>query len=219
MSYYSSKIVTPPSTEPVTLDEAKAHLRIEVAADDSLITDMIKAARELVEKETNLALITQTWGLYMDSWGTQNQSYAGYIETEHWSGLSGYSATPYKQKGIELPKSPIISIDSIKIYADDNSFTTFDSANYYLSNEFPAQVYLKNNVSPPAGTRVKDSIVIQYQAGYGNAGAVPFSLKIAIKQIVAGWYENREAFVVGTISEELPLSVKRILSKFRTLRI
>lgn len=213
----ASKIITAPATEPVTVNEAKAHLRVEVSDDDSLITDMIKAARELVEQETNLALITQIWGLYLDRW-TEVQSYVDAVDTRHWSGLSAYSATPYQQKGIELPKSPIISIDSIKLYADDDTFTTWDSSNYFLSHEIPATVYLRNGVADPTATRTKEGIVIQYQAGYGNATAVPYALKLAIKQILSSWYEKREDISEMTL-DHVPNSVQRILSKFRTLRI
>jgi uncharacterized phage protein (predicted DNA packaging) len=37
-------------TEPVTLDEAKLHLRVDDTSDDTLITTLITAAREHVEK-------------------------------------------------------------------------------------------------------------------------------------------------------------------------
>ena len=38
-------VVTPPDTEPLTLAEAKLHLRVTDTADDDLITDCIAAAR------------------------------------------------------------------------------------------------------------------------------------------------------------------------------
>ena len=60
--------IAAPVAEPVTLSEAKAHLRVSDTAEDTLITGLIKAAREEVEETTGLALITQDWRLYLDCW-------------------------------------------------------------------------------------------------------------------------------------------------------
>ena len=57
MSY---KVTIQPTEEPLTLTEAKAHLKVEVTADDTLITALIQAAREEAEQYLNLKLITQT---------------------------------------------------------------------------------------------------------------------------------------------------------------
>lgn len=57
-----------PAVEPITLSEAKAHLRVTDTVEDALISNLIKAAREEVEQATGLALITQEWRLYLDSW-------------------------------------------------------------------------------------------------------------------------------------------------------
>lgn len=54
------KTITPPVTEPVTLAEAKAHLRIDYADEDALITALITVAREQAEALTGLALLTRT---------------------------------------------------------------------------------------------------------------------------------------------------------------
>lgn len=51
------------ATEPVSLDEAKAHLSVIHDADDALIGGYISAARETVERHTGLALVSAayTW--------------------------------------------------------------------------------------------------------------------------------------------------------------
>ena len=50
------RVVTAATAEPVTLVEAKAHLRVTHSADDALITRLLTAAREWVEAETGVAL-------------------------------------------------------------------------------------------------------------------------------------------------------------------
>lgn len=53
--------VTPATVEPVTLEEAKAHLRVDHDADDGLISSLITAAREAVERFTGRALAAATY--------------------------------------------------------------------------------------------------------------------------------------------------------------
>lgn len=59
--------ITPPAIEPVTLEEAKQHLRIDGNEEDSLIAALITAARQKAEDYTRRAFITQTWELALDS--------------------------------------------------------------------------------------------------------------------------------------------------------
>lgn len=50
--------------EPVTLEEAKLHARVDIDDDNLLITSMIKAARQHAERKTGRVLRASTW-----SWG------------------------------------------------------------------------------------------------------------------------------------------------------
>ena len=61
------RLIAPPQTEPVTLMEAKAHLRIDGSEEDELLSALITAAREMAEEYTRRAFITQTWELALDS--------------------------------------------------------------------------------------------------------------------------------------------------------
>jgi len=55
-----------PALEPVSLTEAKLHLRIDTTAEDVLISSLIKAARQYCENYQRRAYITQTWELWLD---------------------------------------------------------------------------------------------------------------------------------------------------------
>jgi len=59
---------TPPAAEPVTLADAKAHLKVDSTDDDALIASLITAARARAEWHTGRALVTQSWTLWLDAW-------------------------------------------------------------------------------------------------------------------------------------------------------
>lgn len=61
------RLVTPPAIEPITLEEAKLHLRVDGTEENSLISALITAARQKAEEYTRRAFITQTWELALDS--------------------------------------------------------------------------------------------------------------------------------------------------------
>jgi uncharacterized phiE125 gp8 family phage protein len=48
------------TTEPVTLAEAKTHVRVDTDADDALLTGLIMAGREVIESLTGRLLITRS---------------------------------------------------------------------------------------------------------------------------------------------------------------
>ena len=64
----SSILLTAPAVEPLSLDEAKAFLRVEHDDDDALIAALAAGSRIHVETQTRRALITQDWRLSFDVW-------------------------------------------------------------------------------------------------------------------------------------------------------
>ena len=57
------RLVQPPAKEPVSLEEAKNHLRVDLSDDDTLIHSLIVSARQMAENYARRAFITQTWEL------------------------------------------------------------------------------------------------------------------------------------------------------------
>lgn len=55
------RVITEPTSEPVTLEEAKAHLRVDTTDHDSEIEALIASARQYIELTCNRALMPQEW--------------------------------------------------------------------------------------------------------------------------------------------------------------
>jgi len=94
-----------PTTEPITLVEAKAFLRVLGSDDDALITTMIAQATKHVENVVNRQLIRATYELYTDGFITK------------------------------LPKNPIQSIEKIEYMDENEVYQLLDASLYYLYEE------------------------------------------------------------------------------------
>ena len=55
--------IAAPATEPLSVSEVKIYLRLDTATEDTLIGDLIKAARSVAEEHLRRSLITQSWRL------------------------------------------------------------------------------------------------------------------------------------------------------------
>lgn len=178
-----------PAEEPVSLVEAKAQARVEVADDDTLIGGLITAARELVEEQTWRALVTQRWDLFLDAWPATDT--------------------------VELPRPPLRSVVEVEYTDQAGVATVWASSNYVVDAvSEPGRLRLKASASWPNVTlREVNGLRIRFEAGYGAATATPKIYKQAILLTVGHWYENREAIIVsGAIPKEIPLGVQRLLN-------
>ncbi len=159
------KLKAAPAAEPVTLTEARNHLKVDSADDNVLITALITTARQLAEKETKRAFITQTWEMILDTAGSE----------------------------IEIPKPPLQSVISIKVIDDAGNESEVDSTYYDVdpSEGSPGRVKLKAGCTWPIH-RGFASFIIEFKAGYGDtADKVPETLRAAVLQIVGHLYDNR----------------------------
>lgn len=193
---WSISVTVAPASEPVTLTEAKLHLRVEtsVTTEDNWITASIQAAREVVETVTNRALISQTVVLKLQRFP---------------SGIP-----------IWLPRPPLISISSVA-YIDANgtsqpwaATTGYDLAQPSGPKATYARIYPAYGTQYPQTRDQMEAVTITYLAGYANAAAVPQGIKNAMLLLIGHWYANREAVNVGNITTELPLGVASLLGPF-----
>jgi uncharacterized phiE125 gp8 family phage protein len=161
------RLATAPTTEPIDIDEAKEHLRVDHNADDALIDGLIGSARVGCEQIARRAFLPQTWDLILDAWPTGNV--------------------------IELPYPPLQSVSAITYVDSDEQSHTLSTADYGVdADSEPGRVYLKYGKSWPGGTlRPLAAIKVRFVAGYADADAVPWNYKVAIKLTLSAYYENR----------------------------
>lgn len=182
----SMTLITPPAAEPVSLDEAKAHMRIDIDDDDALVAAMVTAARQWCESFRRQSFVTQTWALTVDAWPDED--------------------------GFALRHSPIQSVTSV-VYVDDaGDSATVDAADYVVDAlGEPGRVVLAASASWPSATlRVINGVTVTYVTGYGDADAVPVVIKQAILLLAAHLYENREQST-DVLLREIPFGVKALL--------
>ena len=186
------RLITAASALAVSLDEAKAHLRVTEIAEDGLIESMLWAAQDMAEQVTGRALMTQTWEMTVDDWY--------YI--------------------IELTRPPVQSITSVT-YTDDAGVVQTLAADQYtlINDDFGfSRIVQAYGATWPENRGDSESIRVTFVAGYANAAAVPQAIKAWIKLQVSAMYENREAEAYSSraVSTTVKMSfVDRLLDKYR----
>lgn len=199
----SVKIITPPAIEPVSVDEAKRHLRVDWPDDDGDIAEYISSARQWLERKLNRAFITQTLRATFDLPNMQSAY-----------GIVGGIVGKAPRLAFDLPYSPLLSVTTVEMETDVEVWTTLTLDNppgvvgdYRVdSDSEPARVWLHASSLfitfsswDWIGVHIP-RIRITYTAGYGaTASTVPSPIRNAIKRATAHLYENREA--AGTIPE------------------
>jgi len=193
---------TAPVNEPISLTQTKLYLRIEPTdvAEDTLLNSLISAARAWVETDTDRALITQTWYLY----------------------LSFFPLVDY----IELPFGTLQSIIAVKYTDSNNNVHTISASDYTVDTKsYVPKIQLNYGVSWPTATfSANNPIEIEAEVGYGlNPSDVPEPLQAACLQLVSHWYENRHIMAdkiqrVPSASH-IPMVVPALIAQYKYHRI
>lgn len=213
----SRTLVTPPALEPITLDDAKTHVRADLSstAEDGLLTVLIAAARGWAEGYTNRALITQTWRETFDRFPSACLT-APWRETPHWP----YRHADHHFDGVtlRLGLAPVLSLSSVKYIAADGTSITLASDQYVTDlSALPAKLTPAYGVTWPTTRDQPNAVTVEYVAGYGPAALdVPAAIRAAILLMLGDLYANRERQIVGTITTENPAAAA-LLGPYRVL--
>jgi len=197
VQYRSLTRQTPPAVEPVTVAEAKAHLRVDVSDDDTYIGTLITAAREWCEQYLDRTLVNTQWVMRFDSFppdGTQD---------------------------IELPRPPMslagtTTAVSLTFTSETGGTQAYSTASFRVDrNSTPGAVKTLYGQTWPPHLMDDNAVSVTWWAGYGSAGSsVPAAIRHAILMLVGILYEKRAAAESGSLNE-VPFGVKSLLDSQR----
>jgi len=183
------KVVTPATSNPLTLTETKTHLKVDTTADDTFITNLIRSATSSAQEYTNRFFIATTIQQYGDKWEDISN----------------------------LFKSPVASVTVIKYVDPSGSLQTLSTDVYFVDDvNKPARIGLKPNQSFPEIIDRLNAIYVEYVVGIAaGPDEVDEGIRQALLLTIGNWYQNRQAVVTGTIATELPMNAKFLLDQYK----
>ncbi|TFF20558.1 hypothetical protein E3C22_16765 [Jiella endophytica] len=177
------------AAEPLSLAEAKAWARIERDDEDALIAELIRAAREAIERETGLALSSRSFQLVLD---------------------------PAPRDGwVEATRHPLVSIDGVTAYDAAGNPVVFAADQAIAERPRGGEGF---RLSAAVIEQAANGIEIELSAGFGDADR-PADLMLALKVIVAASYEARALVEPGMQPALRPALAERLIAPYRRVRL
>jgi hypothetical protein len=221
MRYRSLVRATEPANNPVTLTEAKLHLRIDSADDDALISSLIAAATRWAEDYCDRTFCNTQWAMRLDSFYGSVGSPIQFGLKADGNNIEGRQGT-VPNLDVELPRPPMVQSGTATAVAitytpsAGASTTTLDATTYRVDRQAtPGVCRPLYGQTWPTHLVDQNSVVVTWWAGYSNDGAsVPAQVKSAILLIVGHLWSNRDAAQQGALNE-VPFGVKAMLDTIR----
>lgn len=177
--------VAAPSPEPLSLEQAKAQLRVDGSEEDALISQLIAAARSHVENACGARFAPRS-GVVLKC--------DAFADMER------------------LPEAPVASVASITYTDTAGATQTLASSVYELrADGVEAAIVLKPDQHWPAiqpGSRITVTAAIGYQVP-------PAEVQLAMAMLTAHFYDNRSAVVLGETAAEYPFAVNAMICNHR----
>jgi uncharacterized phiE125 gp8 family phage protein len=183
-----------PASLPVSLDDAKQHLRVLNNEQDTYIAELVQKAGEYVESAAGRTLVNRSWQLVLDGFGG----------------------------GVELLRPPVVEVTAVSYLDTTGTEIALPETEWRLAQGFVPKLVPAVGKSFPTTAKEQDAVRVTYTAGFGvDAEAVPLQLRQAIVLLVHHWFVNREAVTVGgnMSPQKVPMAVDDIISHFRIARV
>ncbi|HJY21669.1 MAG TPA: head-tail connector protein [Hanamia sp.] len=190
--------------ECIDATSAKQFCRVDITADDTLITNLfIPAARQFASDFINGSIIPIACVAWYD-----------------------FCKDKYELKrSLTLPHTRIIEVTSVKNYDEENVATVFATSNYFVSGN---RIVLNHNADWEFDVRDYDSLKVEFISGWGEyqtiddvetlVQTVPENIKLAMNMMVAHWLEQREA-TSEVDFKNVPMGATALLSPYRNIAL
>lgn len=141
--------------EPLTLAEAKAHLRVTCTDEDAYLTALITTARAEAENRLQRSLVPSAWRVALDA----------------------FPGPAYP--AIRLPMAPVTQITTLRYWSSTGVLVDLDPAAWLLdAYSAPARLVPAPGTQWPADAQVRPgAVVVDYLAGYTTPADVPMPIK------------------------------------------
>jgi uncharacterized phiE125 gp8 family phage protein len=169
------RVITPPASYPVTLDDAKAQLRLSDSSSDVLIQGLIPAATKFCQSLVQRVFVAQTLEWVLPCW----------------------------RDCLELPIAPVTAEQVAWIkYVDwsTQQQQTLDPG-AYVAQPTSASIRIIpafGHLWPLVFARSSEPVVIRFDAGYKDAASVPGNVKAAILLMLRHLYTLGETSMTVT---------------------
>jgi uncharacterized phiE125 gp8 family phage protein len=183
-----------PAEEPISVPEAKAHLRLDGTAEDILVASLIVTSRLHIEAALGLALIAQEWRMSLDRWPEGGE--------------------------VRFSLRPVRSIDAVTVRAADGTPSLVPADSYLLDGDASVPRLVPRNGNWPPPGFATTGIEIEFTAGLAEEAAnVPQPIRHALLLLVAHWYEHRDPLEIGSSGAAIPAAVSDLLRPYRGVRL
>lgn len=184
-----------PTTEPVSLADIKAHLRITGTSEDVVLSSLLLTSRLHVETALGLALTSQGWMVTLDDWPP-----AGVLH---------------------LPIRPLLSVDAVRVLPASGAPAVLHPSTYVVDTTgWRGRIVRAFGADWPRPGKAANGIEIDMTAGFGAAASdVPAPIRQALLLLVAHWYERRDPIDIGAKETRIPAAVSSLLEPYVEKRL
>jgi uncharacterized phiE125 gp8 family phage protein len=167
------ELTASPNSPATTLADVKLYSFTNTGAYDPKFESLIEPATNYLERYTGRKLVNQTWTIWLD-------------RNEYADRLRAYANT------ITLSSLNVSAINSVTLYAPDNSSSVVSAADYRLSGGILSasnRLAFNDNVSISTNNvRQTDSVAIEVSTGYGAASTdIPKPIHQALSVLISHW--------------------------------